>query len=128
MISKYLQRVYSNPPCWELVSDVYENELNLKVKDYKPESASPRVVASAFRLALHNAEHGFVLTNLPEDFCIVLMGRTSKLGLHHCGIYYKGKVLHALPAGNLYQDISSLKDTYKLVQYWVKQIKEDYEN
>jgi hypothetical protein len=46
------------------------------------------------------------------------MGRTRKLGIHHCGIYYQGKVLHALPEGVLYQDLPSLADEYRLIEYW----------
>lgn len=119
MIDKYKNKIYSNPPCWELVSDVYVNEVGFKVKQYKSESQSTRDVASAFRLALHNQEHGFVKVESPSDFCVVLMGSTNRLGLHHCGVYYKGKVLHALQCGNVYQDLFSLKDTYKLMEYWI---------
>lgn len=119
MIDKYRNKVYSNPPCWELVSDIYVNELCFKVKPYKSDSSSLRDVASAFRLALHNQEHGFIKTNIPEDFCVVLMGSKRNLGLHHCGIYYQGKVLHALPSGNVYQDLYSLMDTYKLMEFWI---------
>lgn len=120
MIDKYIDRIYSEPPCWELVCDVYVNELGINLTSYTSESSSPRLVAAAFRLALHKQEHGLIKVLTPEDYSVVLMGRTSKLGLHHCGIYYKGKVLHALPNGNVYQDLYSLKDTYKLLEYWSK--------
>lgn len=119
MIDKYRNKVYSNPPCWELVSDVYINEIGFKVKPYKSTSSDTRDVAAAFRLALHNKEHGFVKIDSPRDFCVVLMGSKYNLGLHHCGVYYKGKVLHALLSGNVYQDMYSLKDTYKLMEYWI---------
>lgn len=128
MISAYRDKVYSFPPCWELVTDVYINELKYKTKSYLPDSDNLRDSAAALRLALHNNEHGLEKIDSPKDYCVVLMGRTIKLGLHHCGIYYKGKVLHALPSGNVYQDISSLQDTYKLMEFWSIKEKDYYEN
>ena len=120
MITKYIDRIYKSPPCWGLVSDIYINELGFKVNDYSVQGGSPRSASVALRLALHNNEHGLTKVSLPEDYCVVLMGATNKLGLHHCGVYYKGRVLHALPSGNVYQDMSSLGDTYKLIEYWAK--------
>lgn len=116
----YLAKVYPSPPCWALISDVYATELADTVTDYKTINPSIRAIAAAFRLALHKAPNGFVQIIDPVDFCIVLMGKTVRTGLHHCGIYYQGKVLHGLDAGNQYQEMSVIADEYRIIEYWSK--------
>lgn len=126
-VSDYLGRVYEAPPCWQLAADVYLSELGQAVEAYKTISESIRQLASslrqqaiadAFRIALHKNHDGFEQIAAPVDFALVLMGVTERRGLHHCGVYYAGKVLHAKESGNLYQDMSSLGDEYRLIQYW----------
>lgn len=119
-VNAYLGKQYEYPPCWQLVSDVYATELDKTVNDYKTVNASIRAIASAFRIALYKSAHGFAQVQEPVDFCVVLMGKTEKLGLHHCGIYYDGKVLHANSDGNFYQDMASLSDQYQLMEFWAK--------
>lgn len=120
IIENYLNRQYQNPPCWFLVADVYQSELGLAVKDFNHVNASARAIASAFRIALHNAEHGFNCTIEPTDYAVVLMSRMASRAPTHCGIYYAGSVLHATPDGVLYQDMDTLADTYKRIEYWIK--------
>ena len=36
MIEKYIAKHYEWPPCWQLVADVYVNELGLSLDDYTP--------------------------------------------------------------------------------------------
>lgn len=115
-INKYLLKQYKLPPCWELISDVYVNELGYSVKSYTS-STSFTDIANSFRLALHKGEHGFKETSSPVDYCIVLMGKFLNKPQHHIGLYYKGKVLHALASGNLYQDMSSLSDQFCKITY-----------
>lgn len=117
-VHEYLGKVYAYPPCWDMVADVYINELGLRVDNYNPENTGTRAVAEAFRLALHKGEHSFLKVKSPLDFDIVLLGSTNKLGLHHCGVYYQGRVLHAVETGNLFESLSTLKDKYKLLEYW----------
>lgn len=119
-IGHYLAQVYPLPPCWNLVADVYSRELGLPVEDFKTVNASVRSIASAFRLAIHKNPDGFAQLADPVDYCIVLLGKTRKLGLHHCGIYYDGRVLHGLDSGNRYDDMSVIRDTYELIEYWGK--------
>lgn len=119
-VAHYQAQVYPSPPCWALVADIYTSELGAVVDDYKTISGSIRAVAGAFRLALHKAAHGFAQVELPVDFAVVLMGRVRSLGMHHCGIYYQGKVLHALESGTLYQDLASLRADYPLMEFWSK--------
>jgi hypothetical protein len=118
-VSTYQAKAYPSPPCWQLVADVYTTELGQEVEGYKTISGSVRAIASALRLALHKNADGFQQIEEPADYAVVLMGGQRR-GLHHCGIYYQGKVLHALPQGTLYQDLASLRDEYELIEYWAK--------
>ena len=36
MIERYIAKHYEWPPCWQLVADVYINELGLSLDDYTP--------------------------------------------------------------------------------------------
>jgi len=116
-VNDYLGRQYPAPPCWALIADVYTNELATTVTDYKTVNASIRAIASAFRLALHKSAHGFAQ---PVDYCVVLLGKTARTGLHHCGIYYQGRVLHMLESGGQYQEITVIEDAYELIEFWAK--------
>lgn len=130
-VSYYQAQVYQVPPCWNLVVDVYSRERTDGVDEYQTISTSIRqlaaalrlqAIATAFRLELHKGEHGFQQVQEPVDFAVVLMGKTLKLGIHHCGIYYQGKVLHALESGVMYQDLDSVRDTYRLIEFWSKDL------
>ena len=119
-VNTYLGKVYPSPPCFALVADVYATELSDTVTDYKTINSSIRSIASEFRLALHKSAHGFGRIETPVDYCVVLLGKTPRLGLHHCGIYYQGRVLHMLESGGQYQELSIIADEYKLIEYWAK--------
>lgn len=120
-VNDYLQKQYPNPGCWALVTDVYATELGQGVEEYRTVNNSIRAIAAAFRLNLYKGEHGFEQIDAPTDFAVVMLSRYRKLGLHHCGVYFEGKVLHALPDGNLYQDLASLRDTYPIMEFWSRQ-------
>lgn len=119
-INAYLAKQYDQPPCWQLVADVYTSELALPVTDYKTVNASIRAIASAFRIALHKSPEGFAQIAEPVDYCIVLMGKTAAMGLHHCGVFYQGRVLHALEAGNRFEEMSVIGDTYAVIEFWAR--------
>lgn len=119
-INAYLAKQYEAPPCWLLVADVYTSELGQPVTDYKTINGSIRAIASAFRIALHKSPDGFAQIAEPVDFCIVLLGRNATVGLHHCGVYYQGKVLHALATGNRYEEMSVIGDSYALTEFWAR--------
>lgn len=119
-INAYLEKRYPSPPCWSLVADVYASELSDTVTDYKTINASIRAIAGAFRLALHKSAHGFSQITAPVDFCVVLLGKTETMGVHHCGIYYQGRILHALESGNQYQELSVIGDEYQMIEFWAK--------
>ncbi len=117
----YLARQYGPQPCWELVADVYATELDAVPVDYKTVNRSVRQMAAAFRLAIHKSPHGFVQLPEPIDMCIVLLGKTERVGIHHCGVYHAGRVLHALPGITLFEDLATLRDTYALCEFWARQ-------
>lgn len=121
-VNDYLGRQYPFPPCWSLVADVYASELDDTVTDYKTVNKSIRAIAGAFRLALHKSAHGFAQIADPVDFCVVLLGKTPRTGLHHCGIFYQGRVLHMLESGGQYQEMSVIGDEYALIEFWAKAV------
>lgn len=120
-VSDYQEKVYEHPPCWQLVADVLTTERGFDVDGYKTISGSVRSIASALRLVLHKSPHGFQQIAEPVDFAVVLMGKAPSLGLHHCGVFYQGKVLHANPEGTLYQDLGSLRAEYPLMEFWSRE-------
>lgn len=120
IVTDYLARQYNQPGCWELVCDVYARELNLDVLPYTTKTDSVRSIANTFRLALHNGQHGFIQIAETVPFAVVLMGKSKSLGLHHCGVYYQGGVLHAKPNLSLYQDMASIKGEFPLIEFWAK--------
>ncbi len=119
-INTYLAKPYGPQPCWELVADVYQNELQAVPVDYKTVNRSVREMASAFRLAIHKSAHGFVQMSEPVDLCIVLLAKHAHIGIHHCGVYYAGSVLHAMPNSTLYEPLSVINDAFQVVQFWAK--------
>jgi hypothetical protein len=119
-VNDYLAKQYPFPPCWSLVADVLMTERAQSVLDYKTINSSIRSIASLFTLSLHKSAHGFTRLPSPIDYCVVLMGKSEKLGLTHAGVYYEGGVLHALESGAQYQPMSVIGDTYALVEFWGK--------
>lgn len=117
-IGFYQEQVLGSPPCWQLVTLVYTREKGRAVQNFSSASSSVRDIAEAFRLQLHRGDHGFRQLAQPVDLAVVLMGLTPRLGLHHCGIYWKGNVLHALDCGTLYQDMNTLRAEYQLMEFW----------
>ena len=119
-VNDYLAKPYGPQPCWELVADVMAAERGAVPVDYKTVNRSIREMAGAFRLAIHKSAHGFVEVAEPVDLSIVLLGKTERMGVHHCGIYFGGKVLHALPGATLYEEMSVIRDAFEVVQFWSK--------
>jgi hypothetical protein len=120
-INAYLAKVYPDPPCFELVADVYGTELNELATEFKTVNSSVRTYARLFRIALHKRPHGFIQIDTPVDYCVVFMGTNQEIGIHHCGIYYDGKILHAkTEVGVRYDEMHTITDEYGLIEYWAK--------
>ena len=117
-VAFYQQQVYRHPPCWELTTDVLLRELDIVVSKYRARSSRLPDIANAFRLELARGDHGFTQLQVPQDFAVTLMGKDDTVGVHHCGVFYQGRVLHALATGIYYQDLASLGDEFKLMEFW----------
>ena len=117
-IAAYQAKRYGPQPCWELVSDIYANERSAIAVPYVAAQRSVREMANAFRLALHAGNHGFVRAPGPQDYAVVLMGRNAHVGIHHCGICWEGRILHAEPGATLYEEITAVAARYPLMEFW----------
>lgn len=117
--SRYLDRVYGQPPCWELVADVYATEYGSDVGRYAVVTGAIREAAQKFALHIATDPHGFIRLEEPAEGCVVLLG-SPRAGLHHAGVYTDGQVLHALRAGQppLREPLESVADRYKLIEFW----------
>lgn len=116
MIERYIAKHYEWPPCWQLVADVYINELGLLLDDYTPKTDSMRDVANAFRLALHNNKHGFTKQDTATSYDVVLLGKNKKVT--HCGLFYNDGVLHSLKNMVIWQPLAQIADDYGLIEYY----------
>ena len=119
-ISPYLVRQYSAQPCWELVADFYTTEFDEIPVAYKTVRRTVREMASEFRIAIHKSPHGFVQVADPVENCIVLLAKSASVGIHHCGVYVNGKVLHAQPEMTLHEELSTLHDRFEVVEFWAR--------
>ena len=119
-INAYLSKQYESPPCWLMVADVYANEFGQTVEAFKTVNSSVRSIASAFRIAIHKNPNGFQQVAAPIEGCIVLLGRNHSLGIHHCGVYVDGKVLHMIASGGYHEELTVITDQYALVEFWAK--------
>lgn len=115
--SKYLDRVYGYPPCWELVADVYQTEFSSPVDRYALITGTIREAAQKFAYHLAKDPHGFIRLEAPVEGCVVLLG-SPRAGLHHAGVYTEGKLLHALRDSVFLEPLESVADRYKLIEYW----------
>ena len=117
-VATYQAKVYPEPECWSLVTDVYLSELGLDPDHVETISESMRMAARVFRVQLYKEPGSMRQLQEPVDLAVVLMWPTVSRKRMHCGIYYDGKVLHATPEGVLYQDLASLQDTYQVMEFW----------
>ena len=114
---KYLDRTYGQPPCWELVADVYATEYASEVGRYAVVTGTIREAAQKFALHIAADPHGFIRLTEPTEGCVVLLG-SPRAGLHHAGVYTDGKLLHALRDSVFHEPMDSVTDRYKLIEYW----------
>lgn len=117
-ISTYIRKQYGPQPCWELVADVLASEGRTVEIGYRTVNRSVREMANAFRIAIHRCAHGYQQVSVPSDFDIVLLSRKPAIGIHHCGIWFDGKVLHAEPTMTWYEEESAVRARYPLVEFW----------
>jgi len=81
-------------------------------------NSSVRAIASTFRLALYKNPNGFKQIESPVEGCVVLLGKTQNIGLHHCGVYVDGKIMHAMDSGTYLEEMSAIQDKYAMIEFW----------
>ena len=119
-VSHYQAKQYGPQPCWELVADLYATERKALHVGYEQKDRTLRGMADAFRLAVHHNQNGFKCVGDPSDYCIVLLGKNQRIGIHHCGVYFDGRVLHAMPGITLFEPLSVIRDRFELVEFWAQ--------
>ena len=117
-VNDYLAKAYPSPPCWALVADVYASELAQPVTQWRAVNGSVRALASAFAVAVQKNPDGFAQLDAPEEMCLVLLGKLRSTGVHHCGVYVEGRVLHALETGPVHEGLTTLGDVYEVIEFW----------
>jgi hypothetical protein len=122
-VQYYLGRIYNNPPCWNLVSEIYKNEVKFEfpvILYPRDERCDIEKYAQAFRIEMAKNKHGFEKIIEPTNYCIVLMSKLKNNTIHHCGVFYNGKIIHATEKAVINQDIFSLRDLYNYMEFWSK--------
>lgn len=102
--------------CWGLYALVMHNEKGVMLDKRNVENASTEAIAAGFSALFacneFNKTHKEVTE--PEDFDLVIFSKANK---HHCGIMYKGKLLHSRGSGRTgqvyYENLSSYDDWKK---------------
>lgn len=120
IVNDYLAKDYGPQGCWSLVADVVATETGDTPLIFRTINRSVRQMASEFRIALSKGQHGYLEIAAPANLCIVLLGKTERMGIHHCGICFDGKVLHAMTGITLYEELSVIRDAFEVVQFWAK--------
>jgi len=124
-ISRYIGIPYNLRPmagcvnCWSLVALVYSQEISKDIPMFK--SGSIAGIASAFTAAFATGDHGFYKVELPQDYdVIVFINKSEFRSEYHCGVYYGGKVLHAVRilGGVVFQDLDIASETFDKVEFW----------
>lgn len=116
-VAAYQRMRFTEPACWQLVTAVYLDHVGIDPTHVRTVSDWLRRAAAVFRLRLHKDGAGLRQLEEPEDFALVLMWHTAKRQTAHCGVYYRGSVLHATAAGVLYQDMASLRSIYSIMEF-----------
>jgi len=110
--------IFPEPTCWSMVAHLYMNVLHIDPTAVSTVTEGARRAARTFQLALHKESYGMRKVEQPSDWTIVLMWPGSKERRPHCGVFWKGKVLHADENGVLNQDLTSLRAAYPKMEYW----------
>jgi len=107
--------------CWGLVSKVYADLFSDTIKDFPSKTDNSQEIASVFAAAFATNDHGFKLTENPNNFDLIVFSRNSVYGkLYHCGIMYNGKVLHSSKAvgGVALQSIADAGRGFREFKFW----------
>ena len=113
MLAEHIQTLIGKPydkenyHCWHLVMELVptapsidevgtmKNSLNLMNQEYK----------------------AYKPTNTPCDGDIVLLGRRAD-SYYHAGVYYQGRVVHALDPAVVFQPLSKLATSFSAIGFY----------
>lgn len=59
----------------------------------------------------------YIPTDTPRDGDIVLLGRSDK-EYYHAGVYYQGKVVHALDPSVVFQPLDKLRRQFRAIGFY----------
>lgn len=119
-VAHYQRLQLPEPRCWALVSVVWADMLGQQPAEVRVVSESLRSVARAFRVRLHKTAEGARQLQEPQDLAVVLMWPTASKREPHCGIYWRGSVLHATENAVLYEGLASVRDAYAVMEFWAR--------
>jgi cell wall-associated NlpC family hydrolase len=110
-----LREVPHHVNCWGLVALVYHNELGIDAPEYSADNL--RDISQAFSAAFAENKHGFTAAESPQDFDVIVMKAKRDI---HCGIMYKGKILHASYGASsvTYQNLMQVTANYESFEFW----------
>lgn len=123
--SNYIGIPYSLRPvdgclnCWELVAQVYSDVFGQSLPMFKADNN--RDVGAAFTAAFASGEHGFIKSKTYSDFSVIIMRNVRKrVSSIHCGVMYKGMVLHSSGDAKqvVYQTIEQATAEFKEFEFW----------
>lgn len=116
-----LQRmpVFPEPTCWTMVAHLYLNVLRVDPTAVSTVTESVRRAARVFQLQLHKDAYGMRQVDAPQDWALVMMWPGVQQRRPHCGVFWKGKVLHATAEGVLNQNLASLRAAYPTMEFWL---------
>lgn len=128
-ISKYLGLRYDinsrngGVNCWTLYAKVIKDEFGLDVPIFRGATNSKDDIAKEFSNRIGSGEHNHVKVDSHQDFDLVIFKyKLASREMFHCGIWFKGKVLHANGSGMTgsvwYDKIKDIKhDTVEFYRY-----------
>lgn len=119
-VAHYRSIPLPEPRCWALVTAVYEDQLHTQPSRVRAINGSLREAARLWRVRLHKDTEGMEQLQQPRDLAVVLMWPTPARRDLHCGVYWRGSVLHATATGVQYEGIASLRDAYPVMEFWAK--------
>lgn len=86
--------------CWGLYALIRKNECGDNLTQYGADKCTTRSISATFTAEMAKGNHKHELTKEPKDFDLVLL-TIMDMGVkkYHCGVYYKGGMLHAKGTG-----------------------------
>lgn len=101
--------------CWGLYALIRHNEFGDNIKKYSADKCTNRSISSVFTAEMTKGDHKHKQVDNPKDFDLILLSiMDAGIKKYHCGIYYKGGMIHA-------------KGTGRNGQVWYDELKE-YKN